>query len=86
MKVYIVNLEEDLFYKYSVKHIINDYILEVFDSEEKAIKFCQDISDKEKEDWIISNYSKLEPYKDIIGDIIEDNARYEVYIVERELK
>ena len=81
MKVYLINLEEQLSYKYGV----NDYILEVFDSEEKAVKFCQDISDKKVEDYIIKHYHKLEPYENIIGDI-SDNARYEVYIVKRELK
>lgn len=81
MKVYLVILEEQLEYKYGV----NDYILEVFDSEEKAVKFCQDISGKKVEDYIIKDHHKLEPYEDIIGDI-EDNARYEVYIIERELK
>ena len=81
MTVYVINLEEHLSYKYGV----NDYILEVFDSEEKAVKFCQDISDKEHEDYIIKDYHKLETYEDIIGDISE-NAYYEVYIIERELK
>lgn len=85
MTVYLVILEERLLKRPNYKNIINDYILEVFDSEEKAVKFCQDISDKEHEDYIIKHYHKLEPYEDIIGDI-EDNARYEVYIIERELK
>ena len=81
MTVYLVNLEEQLRYKYGV----NDYIIEVFDSEEKAVKFCQDISGKEHEDYIIKDHHKLEPYEDIIGDITEDTY-YEVYWFERELK
>lgn len=79
MKVYIVKLEE------SLSEIYNDYILKVFDSEEKAEKFCENISDVVNGDYLVQDLSKLEPYRRTIGYIM-DNAEYEVYIIERDIE
>jgi len=79
MKVFIVKLEE------SLSEIYNDYILKVFDSEEKAIKFCESISGVIKGDYIVQDISKLYPYCNIIGYIL-NSADYEVYIIERDVE
>ena len=79
MKVFIVKLEE------SLSEIYNDYILKVFDSEEKAIKFCKNISGVIKGDYIVQDISKLYPYCNIIGYIL-NSAEYEVYIIERDVE
>lgn len=79
MKVYIVKLEE------SLSEIYNDYILKVFDSEEKAIKFCESISGVIKGDYIVQDISKLYPYCNIIGYIL-NSADYEAYIIERDIE
>jgi len=79
MKVFIVKLEE------SLSEIYNDYILKVFDSEEKAIKFCENISGVIKGDYIVQDISKLYPYCNIIGYIL-NSAEYEVYIIERDVE
>ena len=79
MKVYIIRLEE------SFSEIYNDYILKVFDSEEKAIKFCESIADVVNGDYLVQDLSNLEPYREFIGYIM-DLAEYEVYIVERDVE
>ena len=79
MKVFIVKLEE------SLSEIYNDYILKVFDSEEKAIKCCKNISGVIKGDYIVQDISKLYPYCNIIGYIL-NSAEYEVYIIERDVE
>jgi len=79
MKVFIVKLEE------SLSEIYNDYILKVFDSEEKAIKFCESISGVIKGDYIVQDICKLYPYCNIIGYIL-NSADYEVYIIERDVE
>ncbi len=79
MKVYIIKLEE------SLSEIYNDYILKVFDSEEKAIKFCESISGVIKGDYIVQDISKLYPYCNIIGYVL-NSAEYEVYIIERDVE
>lgn len=79
MKVYIINLEE------SFSGIYNDYILKVFDSEEKAENFCENISDAVNGDYLVQDLSKLEPYRGIIGYVM-DSAEYEVYIIERDIE
>lgn len=79
MKAYIVNLEE----LYSGKY--NRYILKVFDLGEKAEKFCESIADIVNGDYLVQDLSKLEPYCEIIGYIM-DHAEYEVYIVERDIE
>ncbi len=79
MKAYIINLEE------SFSGTYNDYLLKVFDSEKKAKKFCENISGVVKGDYVVQDLSKLEPYHEIIGDIL-NCAEYEVYIIERDVE
>lgn len=79
MKIYIINLEE------SFSGIYNDFILKVFDSEEKAIKFCESISGVVKGDYVVQDLSKLDPYRGTIGYVM-DSAEYEVYIIERDIE
>ena len=87
MKVFIVMLREEIIAnpENNSYDIYNDYILKVFDSEEKAIKFCESISGVIKGDYIIQDISKLYPYCNIIGYIL-GSAEYEVYIVERDVE
>lgn len=87
MKIYLVNLTEIASGGFNLD---NDYILEVFDSEEKAKKFCEDHSDRldddeyliessENKEWLDANYRSIIAY-------VEKRAKYTLWYFTRELK
>lgn len=87
MQIYLVNLTE---ITSGESYLNNDYILEAFDSEEKAKKFCEDHSDRlDDDEYLIESFENKEwleaNYESIIG-YIEEEAEYKLWYFTRELK